>query len=69
MAEKTDKELIDAGEWAECQICKNAFRRRRQTMRYCQKCGSGFCEGEHGNFSRGFGCCVICGVRKGDKKK
>jgi len=68
MAEKTDKELIESGEWADCWVCSAVFRRRRQTLRYCAICHRGFCEAEHGNFSRGIGICVICGVRKADKK-
>jgi hypothetical protein len=61
---KTGKERIDDGEWALCRICEDAFRRKRETARYCAKCQNGFCEGEHGTFSRGFGTCVICGMRK-----
>jgi uncharacterized C2H2 Zn-finger protein len=65
---KTDKERLKAGKrWVNCWICEVVFRRRRQTMRYCNKCGRGFCEGEHGNFSRGVGICVIDGVRKKDQ--
>ena len=67
MAQRTDREKIEAGKWADCWICSEVFRRRRETMRYCNKCSRGFCEGEHGNFSRGVGTCVICGARKSDK--
>ena len=67
MAEGTDRGKIEAGKWADCWICCEVFRRRRETMRYCNKCSRGFCEGEHGNFSRGVGTCVICGARKSDK--
>lgn len=62
----TGKELIEAGEWAECWICRDAFRRKRETKRYCASCERGFCEGEHGNFARGRGTCVICGRSKED---
>jgi hypothetical protein len=68
MDEKSAKQLIEEGEWADCWICLEVFRRRRQTLRYCHNCERGFCEGEHGNFSRGVGTCVICGVRKADKR-
>lgn len=63
----TAKQLIEAGEWADCWICTEVFRRRRQTKRYCQKCERGFCEGEHGNFSHTVARCVACGLRKADK--
>ena len=62
--EKTAKQLIENGEWADCYICSDAFRRRRQTKRYCHTCEQGFCEGEHGNFAYGVGKCVICGAHK-----
>lgn len=64
--EMTGKDLIDRGEWAECWICRDVFRRRRETKRYCASCKRGFCEGEHGNFSRNRGTCVICGRSKDD---
>ena len=66
MEERTEeisaKELIDEGEWAECWICKDIFRRRRQTKRYCYHCDRGFCEGEHGSFAKGIGTCIVCGA-------
>ncbi len=68
MPEPTAKDLIEKGEWADCWICREVFRRRRQTLRYCHKCERGFCEGEHGNFSRGVGMCIVCGVRKADRR-
>ncbi len=68
MTERTAKELIEQGEWADCWICYEVFRRRRQTLRYCHNCERGFCEGEHGNFSRGVGTCIVCGVRKADRR-
>lgn len=61
---KTDKELIDAGGWGECWICRDVFRRRRETKRYCNKCHRGWCEGEHGNFAHNIGHCIICGQAK-----
>jgi hypothetical protein len=64
MSNKTDKEIIEANGWANCRICFDAFRRKRETLRYCAKCHNGFCEGEHGNFAFGHGTCVICGARK-----
>lgn len=66
MKARTAKELIEQDKWVECWICTEVFRRRRETKRYCHKCERGFCEGEHGNFSRGVGTCVICGARKSD---
>ena len=68
MADKSPEERIKSGEWADYWICSEAFKRRRQTLRYCAICHRGFCEGEHGNFSRGAGMCIICGARKSDKK-
>lgn len=60
----TDKERIARGEWVACRICLEAFARQRLTMRYCNTCGEGFCEGEHGNFrGRGGGVCVRCAPR------
>jgi hypothetical protein len=60
----TDKERIANGEWVECRICLEAFARQRLTMRYCNACHEGFCEGEHGNFrGRGGGVCVRCAPR------
>ncbi len=67
MAEPTAKDTIKGGGWVNCWICEDVFRRRRETKRYCNKCQRGFCEGEHGNFSRGVGMCIICGARKADK--
>lgn len=65
----TARQLIEADEkaWADCWICADVFRRRRQTRRYCVKCNRGFCEGEHGNFSHGVGHCIACGLRKVDR--
>lgn len=65
---KTARQVIEEGGWADCWICSEVFRRRRETRRYCQTCERGFCEGEHGNFSRGFGQCIICGARKEDRR-
>jgi hypothetical protein len=62
LKEKKDKERIIAGEpWVECYICREIFKRKRETARYCNICGHGFCEGEHGTFEGGrFGLCVRC---------
>ena len=62
MEERTAKELIAEGEWAECWICEEVFRRRRQTRRYCYDCERGFCEGEHGTLAWKKGTCIICGA-------
>ena len=67
MAGPTAKELNMKGEWADCWICAEVFRRRRQTLRYCHTCERGFCEGEHGNFSHNVGKCIACGLRKTDR--
>lgn len=61
------KEAIERGEWVNCWICEEVFRRRRETRRYCHRCNRGFCEGEHGNFAFGKGTCVIHGARKSDR--
>ena len=66
MDKPSAKSIIEGGEWADCWICSEVFARRRQTLRYCHKCERGFCEGEHGSFSRNVGTCVICGARKAD---
>jgi hypothetical protein len=66
MSDATAKSRIERGEWADCWICLEVFRRRRQTMRYCNSCERGFCEGEHGTFARNIGQCIICGRRKAD---
>ena len=65
---QTPKQAVEKGEWVNCWICEEVFRRKRETARYCHTCERGFCEGEHGNFARGVGTCVICGVRKADKR-
>ncbi len=63
----TDKERIENGEWVECRICLETFLRQRMTKRYCDTCGEGFCEGEHGNFRGGrIGVCVRCTKRTGE---
>lgn len=68
MPGKSAKERIEEGKWADCWLCTEVFRRRRQTARYCQWCERGFCEGEYGSFAYGKGTCLICGARKADKK-
>ena len=65
----TDKDRIDAGKWVPCRICERAFRRKRETMRYCATCLNGACEGEHGNFAYNRFTCVICGAPKDYKKR
>lgn len=55
-----NQDRVDQGEWADCWICSDVFRRRTQTRRYCAKCHRGFCEGWHGSLDRGYGTCVIC---------
>jgi hypothetical protein len=60
----TAQEVIEAGNWATCRLCADAFRRRVETARYCKHCGNGFCEGYHGSFAFGHGCCVVCGAGK-----
>jgi hypothetical protein len=66
---RSAKTEIKAGKWVNCWICEEVFRRKRETARYCHVCDRGFCEGEHGNFSRGVGMCVICGAPKDKKEK
>lgn len=63
--ELSDKELIEAGGWATCYICRMVFRRKRETLRYCGQCNHGYCEGEHGSFALrsgrgGAALCIIC---------
>src|SRR5215211_9283257 len=57
---ETDQDRIEQGEWTDCWICEDVFRRRTQTKRYCAKCHRGFCEGWHGSLDRGYGTCIIC---------
>ena len=55
------KGLIEAGEWAECWICRDVFKRQTKTKRYCKHCEKGFCEGNHGTFEgHGIGVCLGC---------
>jgi hypothetical protein len=54
--------IAEDNAWAFCRICHDAFRRIRETLRYCDKCKNAFCEGEHGTFAYGHGTCVACGV-------
>ncbi|MCF6269455.1 MAG: hypothetical protein L3J41_07085 [Melioribacteraceae bacterium] len=49
----TDKEKIANGEWVNCYICEEVFKRQRKSKRYCHKCERAFCEGEHGTFQGG----------------
>lgn len=60
------REAISRGEWVDCWLCRDVFRRQRPSLRYCSMCDRAFCEGEHGNFARGHGRCVICGARQRD---
>lgn len=59
---KTDKErILDDEEWVNCYICEQIYLRKRETLRYCNTCERGFCEGEHGTFSgRGPAHCIVC---------
>lgn len=58
----TDKEKIEAGEWVDCWLCKEALRLRTETSRYCYKCERGFCP-MHGSFRKnGPAFCMICGL-------
>jgi hypothetical protein len=57
---ETDQGRAEQGEWTDCWICADVFRRRMQTKRYCAKCHRGFCEGWHGSLDRGYGTCIIC---------
>lgn len=53
------KEEIAKGKWVNCKICEQVFARIRQTQRYCKKCHSGFCEGEHGTMQAP-AVCILC---------
>ena len=59
-AVETGQDIIDQGEWADCWICEDVFRRRTQTKRYCDTCRRAFCEGWHGSLARGYGTCIVC---------
>lgn len=55
------KILTRQKEYVPCRICREIFQRVRMTLRYCNTCKRGFCEGEHGNFvGGGRGVCVRC---------
>lgn len=57
----TDEEKILSGEWVNCYICEEVFKRIRPTKRYCHFCKRAICEGEHGTFQRQrFAICVQC---------
>ena len=65
----TDEDRIKAGEWVPCRLCEDAFRRKRETRRFCHICPQAACEGEHGNFAKSYGTkhpftCIICGAPK-----
>ena len=57
---RSGESLVEQGEWVNCWVCEDVFRRRIQTKRTCAKCRRGFCEGWHGSLDRGYGTCVIC---------
>jgi hypothetical protein len=59
--ERTGKQKIDDGEWADCYYCDKIFKRRTETARYCKHCERAFCEGNHGTFEgKRFGICIQC---------
>ena len=66
--DRTDKsKILDDKVWVPCRICRQMFLRIRLTARYCNTCGRGFCEGEHGSFpGRGPAVCVRCYKAAGD---
>ena len=55
-----DERKISNDHWVPCRICEEMFLRVRLTMRYCNICKRGFCEGEHGFAGRGPAVCVQC---------
>lgn len=57
----TDKSRILGKKAVPCRICEVVFKRLRLTLRYCNSCGTAFCEGEHGSFAAGVGTCIRCG--------
>ena len=57
---QSGENLVQQGEWVNCWLCEDVFRRRTQTKRTCAKCHRGFCEGWHGSLDRGYGTCLIC---------
>ena len=60
-SQQSAKAMIEKGEWVECWICRDVFKRRTMTRRYCYHCDRGFCEGQHGTFEgRGIGVCLGC---------
>jgi len=62
----TDQAKIGREVWVPCRICWGIFERVRLTARYCNNCGRGFCEGEHGSFAGGrVAMCVRCYSRTG----
>lgn len=54
--------IITTKDWVDCYICASFFGRRRETLRYCDNCSNGFCEGEHGRWPsiNNKGLCIIC---------
>jgi hypothetical protein len=62
MDKKAFDEMVE--NYKPCVLCKSAFGRIRLTNRYCYDCGNAFCDGEHGNFAKNVGKCVICGAPK-----
>lgn len=65
----TDEDVVKTGGWVPCGICESAFRRKRETARYCHLCHQGACEGEHGNFAYNKFTCIICGAPKDYKTR
>jgi len=57
---QSGENLVEQGEWINCWLCEDVFRRRTQTKRTCAKCHRGFCEGWHGSLDRGYETCLIC---------
>jgi hypothetical protein len=42
---QSGESLVDQGEWVNCWVCEDVFRRRIQTKRTCAKCRRGFVKG------------------------
>jgi hypothetical protein len=60
-ADDDKAKIMEHGRAVPCRVCETIFGRLRLTVRYCNMCHRGFCEGEHGAFVlRGGAVCVRC---------
>jgi hypothetical protein len=59
------KESIIKGDPVLCYPCMRVNKEYKLCSSYCNKCNRGFCH-HHGNFQRGAGICIYCGMTKNE---